>query len=124
MKPKQHGIINELFPGVSAEVNAVFRYRNGILDEYFLKKKDNKAILYEFSNIVVFNDIRAVSMPVCWHHLLFQFSNFEFSNLAIFTFTRQIDKFKFLFIISDKKCSLIRIPRMTSFNHVLHYVEY
>jgi hypothetical protein len=43
MKPKQHGIINELFP---ADVNAVFRYRNGIL--YFLKKKDNKAILYEF----------------------------------------------------------------------------
>jgi hypothetical protein len=46
MKPKQHGIINELFPGVSTDVNAVFRYRNGIL--YFLKKKDNKAILYEF----------------------------------------------------------------------------
>jgi hypothetical protein len=35
-------------------------------------------------NMVVFNDIRAVSIPVCWHHLLFQFSNFEFSNLAIY----------------------------------------
>jgi hypothetical protein len=54
MKPKQHGIINELFRGVSADVNAVFRYRNGIL--YFLKKKVNKAILYEydeFSNMLI-----------------------------------------------------------------------
>jgi hypothetical protein len=34
--------------------------------------------------IVVFNDIRVVSMTVCWHHLLFQFSNFEFPNLAIY----------------------------------------
>jgi hypothetical protein len=42
MKPKQGGIINELFPGVQSDVNDVFRYRNGIL--YFLKKKDNKAI--------------------------------------------------------------------------------
>jgi hypothetical protein len=42
MKPKQGGIINELFPGVQSDVNGVFRYRNGIL--YFLKKKDNKAI--------------------------------------------------------------------------------
>jgi hypothetical protein len=33
--------------------------------------------------IVVFSDIRAVTMTVCWHYLLFQFSNFEFSNLAI-----------------------------------------
>jgi hypothetical protein len=33
--------------------------------------------------IVVFNDIRAVTMTVCWHYLLFQFSNFEFPNLAI-----------------------------------------
>jgi hypothetical protein len=23
-------------------------------------------------------------MTVCWHHLLFQFSNFEFPNLAIY----------------------------------------
>jgi hypothetical protein len=54
MKPKQHGIINELFPGVSTYVNDVFRYRNGIL--YFFKKKDNKAILYEFdqfSNMLI-----------------------------------------------------------------------
>jgi hypothetical protein len=35
-------------------------------------------------DIVVFNDIRAVNMTVCWHHLLFQFSNFEFPNLAIY----------------------------------------
>jgi hypothetical protein len=34
-------------------------------------------------NIVVFNDIRAVNMKICWHHLLFQFNNFEFPNLAI-----------------------------------------
>jgi hypothetical protein len=33
---------------------------------------------------VVFNDIRAVNMTVCCHHLLFQFSNFEFPNLAIY----------------------------------------
>jgi hypothetical protein len=33
--------------------------------------------------IVVFSDIRAVTMTVCWHYLLFQFSNFEFPNLAI-----------------------------------------
>jgi hypothetical protein len=33
---------------------------------------------------VVFNDIRAVNVTVCWHHLLFQFSNFEFPNLAIY----------------------------------------
>jgi hypothetical protein len=33
---------------------------------------------------VVFNDIRAVNMTVCWHYLLFQFSNFEFPNLAIY----------------------------------------
>jgi hypothetical protein len=39
LKPKQNGIINELFPGVPSDVNGVFRYRNGIL--YFLKKKDN-----------------------------------------------------------------------------------
>jgi hypothetical protein len=32
----------------------------------------------------VFNDISAVNMTVCWHHLLFQFSNFEFPNLAIY----------------------------------------
>jgi hypothetical protein len=32
---------------------------------------------------VVFNDIHAVTMTVCWHYLLFQFSNFEFPNLAI-----------------------------------------
>jgi hypothetical protein len=31
--------------------------------------------------IVVFHEIRAVN---CWHHLLFQFSNFEFPNLAIY----------------------------------------
>jgi hypothetical protein len=36
------------------------------------------------TTIVVFNDIRAVSMTECWHHLLFQFSNFEFPNLAIY----------------------------------------
>jgi hypothetical protein len=49
----------------------------------------------------------------------------EILNFLIwqFTLTRQIDKFKLLFIISDKKCGLIRIPRMTSFNHVLHHVE-
>jgi hypothetical protein len=35
------------------------------------------------TNIVVFSDIRAVTMTVCWHYLLFQFSNFEFPNLAI-----------------------------------------
>jgi hypothetical protein len=40
-------------------------------------------ILFMIS-IVVFNDIRAVSMTECWHHLLFQFSNFEFPNLAIY----------------------------------------
>jgi hypothetical protein len=67
---------------------------------------------------VVFNDIRAVSMTVCWHHLLFQFSNYQFPNLA-----RQINKFKLLFIFSDKKCSLIRNPCTTSFDHVLHHVE-
>jgi hypothetical protein len=39
-------------------------------------------------------------MTVCWHHLLFQFSNFEFPNLA-FTLTQQIETFK-LSIISDK----------------------
>jgi hypothetical protein len=37
-----------------------------------------------YIDIVVFNDIRAVNMTVCWHHLLFQFSNFEFPNLAIY----------------------------------------
>jgi hypothetical protein len=31
-----------------------------------------------------FNDIRAANMTVCWHHLPFQFSNFEFLNLAIY----------------------------------------
>jgi hypothetical protein len=35
-------------------------------------------------SIVVFNDIRAVNMTVCWHHLLFQFSNFEFPDLVIY----------------------------------------
>jgi hypothetical protein len=35
-----------------------------------------------YKRIVVFNDIRAVGMTVCWHHLLFQFSNFDFSNLV------------------------------------------
>jgi hypothetical protein len=34
--------------------------------------------------IIVFSDIRAVNMTVCWHQLLFQFSNFEFPNLAIY----------------------------------------
>jgi hypothetical protein len=34
--------------------------------------------------IVVLSDIRAVNMTVYWHHLLFQFSNFEFPNLAIY----------------------------------------
>jgi hypothetical protein len=34
--------------------------------------------------IVVFNDIRAASMTACWHHWVFQFSNFEFPNLAIY----------------------------------------
>jgi hypothetical protein len=34
--------------------------------------------------IVVFNDIRAVSLTVYWHHLLFQFSNFEFPDLVIY----------------------------------------
>jgi hypothetical protein len=34
--------------------------------------------------IVFFNDIRAVNMTVCWHHLLFEFRNFEFSNLTIY----------------------------------------
>jgi hypothetical protein len=33
---------------------------------------------------VVFTDIRAVNMIVCWYRLLFQFSNFEFPNLAIY----------------------------------------
>jgi hypothetical protein len=33
--------------------------------------------------IVVLSDIRAVTMTVCWHYLLFQISNFEFTNLAI-----------------------------------------
>jgi hypothetical protein len=54
MKPKQHGITSELFPGVSTDVNAVFRYRNGILYFFFLKK--DKAILYEFdefSNMLI-----------------------------------------------------------------------
>jgi GTP cyclohydrolase I len=36
------------------------------------------------STLVVFKDIRAVNMTVCWHHLLFQFSNFEFPNLVIY----------------------------------------
>jgi hypothetical protein len=27
-------------------------------------------------HIVIFKDIRAVNMTVCWLHLLFQFSNF------------------------------------------------
>jgi hypothetical protein len=47
-------IINEVFLGVSTYVNDVFRYRSGIL--YFFKKKDNKAILYEFdqfSNMLI-----------------------------------------------------------------------
>jgi hypothetical protein len=34
--------------------------------------------------IVISNDIRAFNMIVCWHHLLFQFSNVEFPNLAIY----------------------------------------
>jgi hypothetical protein len=33
------------------------------------------------SFIVVSRDIPAVNMTVCWRHLLFQFSNFEFGNL-------------------------------------------
>jgi hypothetical protein len=37
-----------------------------------------------FFYIVVFHDIRAVIMTVCWHYLLFQFRNFEFPNLAIY----------------------------------------
>jgi hypothetical protein len=55
--------------------------------------------------IVVFNDIRAVNMTVCWHHLLFQFSNFVFPNLAIYFDARQIDKFKLLsvFLTNQKK---------------------
>jgi hypothetical protein len=28
--------------------------------------------------------VRTVNTTVCWHHLLFQFSNFEFPNLAIY----------------------------------------
>jgi hypothetical protein len=36
------------------------------------------------NSIVVFNDIRAASMTACWHHWVFQFSNFEFPNLAIY----------------------------------------
>jgi hypothetical protein len=41
---------------------------------------------YELKKLirVVFNDIRAVSMTVYWHHLLFQFSNFEVPILATY----------------------------------------
>jgi hypothetical protein len=46
---------------------------------------ESYGILIEMvTSIVVFNDIRAVSMTVCWHHLLFQFSNFEFPDLVIY----------------------------------------
>jgi hypothetical protein len=34
--------------------------------------------------IVVLSDIRGVNTTVYWHHLLFQFSNFELPNLAIY----------------------------------------
>jgi hypothetical protein len=34
-------------------------------------------------------------MSVCWHHLLFQFSDFDFPNLAIYL-DWQIDKFNFI----------------------------
>jgi hypothetical protein len=46
-----------------------------------LKLPGNKA---DVIHKVVFNDIRAVNMTICWHHLLFQFSSFEFPNLAIY----------------------------------------
>jgi hypothetical protein len=38
----------------------------------------------KYIGIVFFNDIRAVNMTVCWHHLLLEFSNFEFYNLTIY----------------------------------------
>jgi hypothetical protein len=40
--------------------------------------------LFEKHISVVFNDIRAVTITLLWHHLLSQFSNFEFPNLAIY----------------------------------------
>jgi hypothetical protein len=53
-----------------------------------LKKSEQMSIWFDFCElklyIVVFNDIRAVSMTVCWHQLLFQFSNFEFPDLVIY----------------------------------------
>jgi hypothetical protein len=68
------------------------------------------------STIGVFSDIRAVKMTVCWHYLLFQFSNFEFPNLTIYLRAANSHK-------SKEICCLIRIPRMTWFNHVLYHVE-
>jgi hypothetical protein len=70
---------------------------------------------YQNEHIVVFSDIRAVSMTVCWHHLLFHCFSLVILNFLIwqFTLTRQIDKFKLLPIISYKICNLIRIPTMT-----------
>jgi hypothetical protein len=85
-----------------------------ILNICYIKYNSTYKIGFYF--LVVFNDIRAVNMTVCWHHLLC--FNLVILNFLIwqFTLTRQIDKFKLLSIIFDKSkkiCSLIRIPRMT-----------
>jgi hypothetical protein len=65
------------------------------LNSEFLPEKSKGRYIGQFNNfkqwygtklikkyIVVFNDIRAVNMIVCWHYL--PFSNFEFPNLTIY----------------------------------------
>jgi hypothetical protein len=64
----------------SRSISAHFRVvRCGFL----LNSDTDNCLLKQFQYIVVFSDICAVTMTVCWHYLLFHFSNFEFPNLAI-----------------------------------------
>jgi hypothetical protein len=53
-------------------------------DEFYYQLKLMYLFLLHVVCIVVFYDIRAVSMTVCWHHLLFQFSNFVCPDLVIY----------------------------------------
>jgi hypothetical protein len=58
-------------------------------------------------------------MTVCWHYLLFQFSNFEFANLAIYL-TRQVHKFKSLFIYTLSTHRLLDINVTKNVHCTLH----
>jgi hypothetical protein len=100
---------------IQFEGNLAKKYSNEELN----KDADCVASAYSLSSrinqcIVTFNDIRAVNMTVCWHHLLFQFSNFECPNLVIY-FDTANSNYYLTFLINQTKyvLNLIRIPRMT-----------